>query len=266
MDDIEACLMVGGIVGIFLFWIRWYSMFGFVKGLISPLRHRAVLLVLPIIVGLFIWYILQRLSSFDVQVSGTYITFYLVLGLTWVGFTATMVPFFGIIPRDDVVERRNQGAMWAVCGALLGLTFCYSGGNVGDGPGWWAVFNSVAYATATFFILWFTFELLTRISLTVTVERDLSAGWRLFGFLTALGIILGRAAAGDWFSPAQMLNVFMSHAWPALILVAVAVVVEAVSRPTVERPTMPTFMLGIIPAALYIGGGIFALIWAGPVL
>lgn len=266
MDDIESCLLVGALFAIFIFWTRWYSMFGFVNRLISPLSQRAVLLILPVIITAFIWHILNTLSSFDVQNNFTYLSFYLVIGLTWVGGAATMIPFFGIVPRDDMVERRNQGAMWAVTGALLGLTFCFSGGNVGDGPGWWAVFNSAGYATVTFFILWFTLELLTQVSQMVTVERDLAAGWRLFGFLTALGIILGRAAAGDWFSPAQMWTVFMSHAWPSLILVAAAFIIERACRPTVERSALPALPFGIIPATLYIGGAILTLFWAGPVL
>ena len=33
----------------------------------------------------------------------------------------------------------TRAAVPAVVGALVGVTFCYAGGNIGDGPGWWVV-------------------------------------------------------------------------------------------------------------------------------
>lgn len=265
MDDIESCLLIGMGFVVLVAWARWYSSFAFVRSMISPRIDRIPLIWLPIVCLGLLYFILTKFASFDVQTNFTYLSFYTVMGAAWIGVAISFMPFLGIIPRDDVVERRNRAALFGVIGALVGLTFCFSGGNIGDGPGWWAVVTSAGYATAAFFLLWFLLEMLSGVSQIVTVERDVAAGLRLCGFLIAIGLILGRAAAGDWFSPGQMWTDFSSRAWPALIVVAVAAVLERACRPTVEQPVTPAFFYGLVPGILYVIGGVLVLIWAGPV-
>jgi len=120
-------------------------------------------------------------------------------------------------------------------GAALGLSACYAGANIGDGPGWWCVVWAGGLGTA----LWFTALVVVagrgHLTETVTVERDPAAGLRLGVFLFAAGILCGRGAAGDWTNALKTVIEFKA-AWPLLPLVMVALMSEKLLRPTPERP------------------------------
>src|SRR4051794_19947603 len=94
-------------------------------------------------------------SSPDVRTSFQYILLYWCLGLAWIRCALWAIPYFGISLRDDVVERSNPGAVYAMAGAVIGLMFCYAGGNIGQGPSWIVVVISAGLATFAFFTLWF---------------------------------------------------------------------------------------------------------------
>jgi hypothetical protein len=68
-------------------------------------------------------------------------------------------------------------------GALLAVTLCYAGGNVGDVPGWWVVILSAALSTGTLLVAWLTLTGTAPIVDAVTVDRDPAAGLRLGAFL-----------------------------------------------------------------------------------
>ena len=84
---------------------------------------------------------------------------------------------------------------------------------------------SAGLSTAAFFGLWAIVESLTAISETVTVERPWS-GPSAGGFLAAMGMILGRAVAGDWVSAEATVRDFAVVAWPVLPLAGAAIVIE----------------------------------------
>jgi uncharacterized membrane protein YjfL (UPF0719 family) len=163
----------------------------------------------------------------------------------------------GIIPRDDAVERRNLAAAIAISGAMLGILLCFAGGNIGDGPGWWVVVFCALLSTAALFVAWTILEMATRVSEVITVDRDTSAGMRLAAFLTACGLILGRAVAGDWLSTEATLRDFLQTAWPVLPLLIVAIVLERVLRPNRENPVRASLTAGLIPAALYVAAAAY---------
>src|SRR5687767_9695060 len=144
--------------------------------------------------------ILRRYASHDVRDSGTYLTFYVIVGAAWVGVGSLLLPWLGVSPRLDALERRNTAAAVAVAGALLGLTFAFAGGNIGNGPGWWVVVFSSGLATVSLFAGWAAVEAAGHVAESVAVERDVATGLRLAGMLTAAGLVFGRAAAGDWVS------------------------------------------------------------------
>lgn len=214
-------------------------------------RPTGVLRLAPLVAAIVLFVILKTLSSFDVQDSPIYLTFYMVMGAAWVGLATQLTPLAGVSRRDDVLERRNPAAAVALAGAIVGITLTFAGGNIGDGPGWWVVVFSAAIATGTLYLTWLALDNLTGVGDTVTVERDMAAGLRLAGFLVAAGAILGRAAAGDWVSVPATLRDFVVAAWPILVLLAVAVVVERVARPTPARPTLPVVSYGLLPALAY---------------
>ncbi len=233
-----------------LFWIWWYW-----ELRVGPMlrRERAAgraLGVLPLVALVVLYLILKRWSSFDVRSSPAYLFQYLALGAAWLGVALRFFPWFGISARDDVAERGNPAAAVALSGAILGLVLCYAGGNIGDGPGWWVVLFSSGLATACFFASWAVFEARAHTSDAVTIDRDLAAGARHASFSVAQGLILGRAVAGDWKSPAATLADLVTNGWPALAVLALALSFERALRPTGAEPRRSLVVCGVVPGAV----------------
>ena len=95
---------------------------------------------------------------------------------------------------------RLGGEMWGWYSEGELRSLCYAGANIGNGPGWWVVAFTAGLATASFAILWFLMDRLGRFSESITVDRDVASGIRLAAALVAIGLVLARAAAGDWHS------------------------------------------------------------------
>ena len=165
---------------------------------------------------------------------------------------ARLLPCFGVSPKLDALERRNGAAAWAVAGALVGLTLAFAGGNIGNGPGWWVVVFAAGLASGALLGGWAVVELATDTAETVTVERDTASGVRLAGLLTAAGLVLGRAAAGDWVSAGATVRDFVSVGWPVLLLFAVEVLLHRLFRPKPSNPKPSVVAYGLLPAAGYV--------------
>ena len=217
----------------------------------------------PVACGVLLWLVLRNLAAHDVRDAPQYLAFYLVLGAAWIGLGIRLMGLLGLSVRDDALERRNAAAAWAAAGGLAGLTLCYAGANIGDGPGWWVVVYAALLSSATLLALWAILERLTRVSETVTVERDVAAGMRLGGFLVAAGLVLGRAVAGDWVSATATNVEFLRQACPVLVLLLLAVPLEWVCRPSVEQPAPLWFVCGLPPAVIYLGGTVLWLAHVG---
>jgi hypothetical protein len=200
--------------------------------------------------------VLKLAASHDVVDAPPYLFMYVVLGLAWLRVSERAFAFVGLSGRDDAIERGNQAALAAWVGGLVGVTLCYAGGNVGNGPGWWVVVFSAALATGTLLVAWIALSQFTTIADAVTIDRDPAAGLRLGAFLVSCGLILGEAVAGDWLSvPATVADV--TAVLPVILLVfVIAVIVERVARPTAQRPHAPVVAYGLVPAALYVVIGI----------
>lgn len=162
--------------------------------------------------------------------------------------------------RDDAVERRNPAAGLALVGALGGVTLCFAGANVGNGPGWWVVAFAAALSTAGLMLAWLLVESGHGVSETITIERDRTTGLRFGCFLTACGLLLGRAVAGDWVSAVQTVEDFGRLAWPVLILTTIEMVIGLRSRPRPQHPETPLLEAGLIPSVIYLGGA-FWYVW-----
>jgi hypothetical protein len=105
---------------------------------------------------------------------------------------------WGLSPRDDVAERGNRWAGWAIGGALLGLAaLCGSVSrafsSIVNPLSLFSCFLLVVLAACLFFLAWGVLEKLARLSDAITVERDGGAALRLGAFLLALGLLLGLA-------------------------------------------------------------------------
>lgn len=264
MDDTEICLVMGALVGVFVVWGSYYTPLFMVSNVLVSSNHRFPLLVTPVVCILGLYTILNNAASFDV-IDSIYLWFYLLIGAAWIGAAVMCFPYFGISMQDDALERRNPSATYALVGALLGVTLCFAGGNVGDGPGWWAVFFAAGLATVTFFIAWTFLETVAHASEHITIERDPSAGVRLGGFLFAAGVILGRAAAGDFVSFDQQFADFVRMAWPIVVLTLFAIVLERMARPNETRP-VSSALIGLPVALCYLAVAAGALYLAGPVV
>lgn len=238
-------------------WWTWYGDIASVNRLRAPVSKRLVLLTAPLVCLALILIALTKLAATTVRNDRLYISFYLLVGAGWLGGATLIFPFLGLSARDDVLERGNRAASWAITGALTGASCSFAGANVGNGPGVEAVLFSAALSSALFIGLWLGMDLLTSISDAITVDRDERAGIRLGGFLLGIGLLSGWSVAGDWVSASATLKDFVISSWPAMLLAAVAVGVEVLFRKAsvhLSATTSPSLVI----SAVYVG---ISLVW-----
>ncbi len=232
-------------------WLLWYRGLAVGPRLRREGAPRTVLAAAPVLALALVLAILLVWSSHDVRGSSAYLYQYLALGGAWVGVALALFRWLGVSARDDVGERGNLAAAVGLGGAAIGAGLCYAGGNIGDGPGWWVVVFSSGLATAAFFVLWAVLEKAAHPSDAITIDRDLAAGLRLAAFCVALGLLLGRAVAGDWESGAATLRDLAVDGWPALVLLPAAIGLERALAPSERGPRSP-LLHGAFPGALYV--------------
>jgi len=189
------------------------------------------------------------------EVRGHYeeVSFLTSIGALWLVVAHALYPWLGLSPRDDAWERRNPAALIALACALPATAITFAAGNLGEGPSYWENVFSAGLATGGWFILWIVLELGGRVSVSIAEERDLASGLRFGGLLLAWGLILGRAATGNWHSAAQTTVDFCRDSWPAVIMLLIALSVELFLRPSRARPFPSWFVCGAIPALVYLG-------------
>ena len=253
-DEVFVLLVCG--VTTLITWGRWFWQAITNPSFASSWIERTPLLVIPQLCVIGLFSILRVFASHDVRDSSDYLLFYMLVGGAWVGLSHSALNYFGLSARDDVIERGNASASFAISGALIGITLCFAGANIGDGPGWWVVVFSAALSTATLFVLWLVLDSCTGLADSVTIERDPASGLRLGGFFIGVGLILGRAVAGNWISADATLVDFAKMGWPALVVLAVAIGVERMSRVSMERRVSNTLLYGGMPAVIYVSIGI----------
>ena len=218
---------------------------------------------LPIVAGLLLYAVLLFWADQWVRNSYVYQVFYFVMGAAWVGMATWLTQALGIGIRDDVLERRNRAAAAALGGAVLAITFCFAGANIGDGPHFGVVIYCAAMATGALLVVWLVLEVTSHISETITVERNLSSGVRLAGVLVAAGLMMGRAVAGDWVSVGATVADFRQFILPLSVLLLAAWTMEMVGRPTSCRRHDLSISQGLLPAVCYVGGAVMYLLWVG---
>jgi hypothetical protein len=257
LPDLEIFAFIASVFLSFKGWSTWYGDIVSVNRLRAAVSKRLVLLTAPLVCLALILIALTKLAATTVRNDGLYISFYLLVGAGWLGGATLIFPFLGISARDDVLERGNRAASWAVTGALTGASCSFAGANVGNGPGVEAVLFSAVLSSALFIGLWLGMDLLTSISDAITVDRDERAGIRLGGFLLGIGLLSGWSVAGDWVSASATLKDFVISAWPAMLLAAVAVGVEVLFRKAsvhLSAKTSPSLVI----SAVYVG---VSLVW-----
>lgn len=185
--------------------------------------------------------------------------FYLTaMGTVWLILATLLFSWLGLSLRNDVTERKNMAALVALCGAIIGVSFIYAGGSIGEGPSYWNNIFSAGLGTAGLLVFWILLEVGARVSRSIAEERDLASGLRLGGFLLAIGLMLGRAVAGDWHSEGATIRDFIHDGWPAAVLFAIALFIERFARPSRHRPFPAWPGYGVLPALLYL---VFGATW-----
>jgi hypothetical protein len=267
MDENDVPVFVLSLAVAALGWGPWYVRLACLTRLGRQHGTRWVAALGPWVSALLILAVLRSWAAYDVRDSLAYLAFYLVLGLAWLRLGSWVIPLLGVSLVDDLLERRNAAAAVVAVGAWLGLTACYVGGNVGDGPGWWCVAYTAGLATGLWFGLWAVAQWTGGFAERITVDRDAGSGLRLAGLLLALGGVCGRGAAGDWVSFAATRHDMAAATWPALGLVLLAGACERwQARPaaaSVAEPA-PVRVPALVLALLYLALAAGIIAWAGP--
>jgi len=182
-------------------WLWWYlrsPRMGWPTGM------RWTFALVPALCAAALLFVLKRFSSLDVRDSGMYNAFYFVMGVAWTLLTLWPARVIGLGIRDDVIDRRNPAAAWAVAGLLMGVTLSFAGGNIGHGPGWWVVIFCALLATGALYLLWAIAEPIARFCESITVERDTAAGIRMCGFARSSNATSGTRRWATWRCYARM--------------------------------------------------------------
>lgn len=232
-------------------WFRWYRDAVSVNRLAVRWPQRMILIGAPILCMAILFSALSFAGDIEVRKDLLYIGYYVVLGAGWLATVTFIIPLMGISARDDALERANHSAAWAVAGALFGAIFAFAGANIGNGPGVEAVLFSALLSTGLLFVLWAIAEWFGSFAEEITVERNPGAGIRLGGFLAAIGLLSGWAVAGDWVSAEATLKDFAWSCWPAIVLSACVIAIEA-SRKVAKQESAEGFGGSIALAVIYI--------------
>lgn len=256
-------LLVHAVVAIAAWW-KWLRGVLGPKTLGRPGPGRFALCLAPgVAMGVLIG-LLGAFAASDV-VNTIYMAFYAVMGAAWIGVFCWLVGLMGVHPQGDVGERRNSAAAILLLGAVVGMSCAFAGSNFGDGPGWWVVAFCAAISMGTVLALWGLVGLCTNAVEAITIERDTPTAVRCGLLLAALGIVMGRAAAGDWIDVPLTLVDFLRFGWPALALAGAEVFVGLAMRPRPNLPPipLPLFFRGALPGTAYVGLAIGAVLLAG---
>ena len=197
-------------------------------------------------VALHLW------GAAEVRANAGDVFFLTFVGTVWLVLATKLFSWLGLSFRDDAVERRNIAALTALCGAVPAVALTYIGGSLGEGPSYWNNVFSASLGTVGLLGVWLLLELGAKVSVSIAEERDFASGLRMCGFLLAIGLVLGRAAAGDWHSESATVRDFIRDGWPATILWVIALVIERLLRPSRRRPFPAWLSYGLLPALFYL--------------
>jgi uncharacterized membrane protein YjfL (UPF0719 family) len=240
--DVAAVVLLG-------MWL--FKLFSPTHHVYRQYRWRIAILVALAASAAAILFVLRVWASFDVVNAPYYIVGYLALGIVWITLAAGLLARLADISfQQDVRERNNFAAAVGLGGMLLGNAIAYAGGNIGDGPGWYVVIFSALLSTVTVYAAVCVIALNSDGEERITIDHDVGAAVRLGAVAVGVGIIAGRAAAGDWVSAPATVRDFVAVAWPVVLFVAAAIVHERMTPPAYAADGV---LRSAIFAVLFIG-------------
>ena len=218
----------------------------------ASVLQRLSLIFVPIGYLALVQAVLVRWAAKDVREGPEYQVQFVLGDGAWLVMGCVAARLVGLEIRHDVVERRNSSAFVAALGWMLGLTLSYAGANIGEGATIWTTFFPAVIGAFLLLGCWMIVELIGGVSTAVLLDRDIASGLRLAGLLIAAGLVLGRAAAGNWVSVDATFEDFRRLGWPAALLAVVAAIVHRAQKPSVNSPKPTIFWRGVVPAMVYV--------------
>lgn len=228
----------------------------------DPVRLGLALLPIGLLTGLAL--VLRAGAAREVREDVDYIALFVLLGAAWLGMASEALAWIGISVDDDVIERRNLAAAWALAGALLAVMIGYGFANLGEGQTIWMTIGPALLALVACLVLWAIYQRVSGALDAIGIERDISAGLRFAGMAIATSLIVGRAMAGDYVSLEATYRDLWQQGWPALAVVALATVVQRAMPVSLVPPRELLWSTGVVPAVAYVGIGVVDVLWLGP--
>lgn len=260
-DDEVFCLLVSGVVGIvgFVQWVRGLS-----NVRTSGAIHAGMALV-PVACAAGLLWVLQYWAD-PVAVAGhaDYVFLFMLVGFAWMTLLGAGLTAMGVSLRDDVLERQNKAAAVLWAGWMIGGMTLYAGANVGSGPTIWTTIAPAMVGTvllmAGISVLGASWGMVD----AVAIDRDVATGMRNTGVMMGMGLVIGRAAAGDWWSWGSTFADLLKLSWPAGVLLAAGLWMNKKWRPTAQRPRGNVVKMGLLPGAAMVGMALAWIVWLGP--
>ena len=256
-DPDEILLLLGSLAISLVGFVRWFARLRPVSKLgahpFQRLPFYAALSIGFALVALVVW----RWADQQIRDNTGYVLLVFFMGGAWITVSSAFFPWLGIGLRDDVFERRNAAAALALGGAIIAIFLIFGAATAGQGPSFWNNVFSGGLATAVFLLLWLLLAVFGQAHVSVSEERDIASGVRVGGFLLALGLILGRATAGDWQSSAQTVQELFRDGWIAGPLTFLAIFAERSLRPDKAKPQLPVVSHGLVPAMVFLAIAVY---------
>ena len=199
----------------------------------------------------------------EVREHGEYVVLFVALGAAWLIGLSWASGWLGVHVQDDAIERNNAAAAIAASGTLAGGMIVYAGANLGEGDTIWKTIGPALQASALILALWGMHQVLSDATDAITLDRDVASGIRFAGMALGTGLVIARAAAGDYVSALDTARDLFVQGWPALPLVALGVFVQVRLRPTKEQPKPNAVTRGLIPAFVYLALAVVVLLYLG---
>jgi hypothetical protein len=173
-----------------------------------------------------LYFVVSRWSAEDVRGDSETVLFYFAACGIDLGMMQEVFRWCGVSLRDDAIERRNPAAAIVGVGQIVAVTFCIAGSNVGNGPGPEVVAFCLVLSSGALVGLWLLLDRVGGVNDTLTIERDVTAGFRIAAWCVATGAVMGASVAGDWTSYSETTWDFAKYGWPVLALLAAEALIE----------------------------------------
>lgn len=140
--ELEPLILIAGLFILLIFLANWFSHIINVWPKDNRKKVTGFLSILPFAILLLILFFVLSFGTEDVVTDFYYILLYTVSGLNFVYLHIKVFErAVDISPMMDALHRNNFASLFPICGGIMASAIMYSCMNMGDGDGWWCVFN-----------------------------------------------------------------------------------------------------------------------------